>query len=80
VSAWILLPQFPRAAVGTLPEFIDKNREAILQEWDSFARSLDTERTMSPATQRDHAAQMLDAIANDMRTPESLVSKEQVSS
>jgi len=68
---------FPRAAVGTLPEFIDKNREAILQEWDSFARSLDTERTMSPATQRDHAAQMLDAIANDMRTPESLVSKEQ---
>src|SRR5579864_217467 len=32
---------------------------------------------MSPETQRDHAAQMLDAIANDMRAPESLVSKEQ---
>jgi hypothetical protein len=68
---------FQRASVGTLPVFIDKNREAILQEWDSFARSLDTERTMSPETQRDHAAQMLDAIANDMRAPESLVSKEQ---
>ena len=68
---------FPRAAARNLPDFIEKNREAILQEWDSFARSLDTERTMSPETQRDHAAQMLDAIANDMRTPESLVSKEQ---
>ena len=31
---------------------------------------------MSQETQRDHAEQMLDAIANDMRTPESLVEKE----
>ncbi len=65
------------AAADNLPDFIEKNREAILQEWDSFARSLDFARTMSPTAQRDHAAQMLDAIANDMRTPESLVAKEQ---
>jgi hypothetical protein len=64
------------AAVDKLPDFIEKNREAILQEWDSFAQSLDFERTMSPETQRDHAEQMLDAIANDMRTTESLVEKE----
>ncbi|HET9106364.1 MAG TPA: sensor histidine kinase [Steroidobacteraceae bacterium] len=65
-----------RAAVDKLPDFIEKNREAILQEWDSFAQSLDFERTMSPETQRDHAEQMLNAIANDMRTTESLVEKE----
>ena len=65
-----------RATVDKLPDFIEKNREAILREWDSFARSLDFERTMSQETQRDHAEQMLDAIANDMRTPESLVEKE----
>jgi signal transduction histidine kinase len=65
-----------RAAAQKLPDFIEKNREAILQEWDSFAQSLDFERTMSPETQRDHAEQMLDAIAEDMRTTESLVEKE----
>jgi signal transduction histidine kinase len=32
---------------------------------------------MSRETQRDHAAQMLDAIAEDMRTPETLVSREE---
>ena len=68
---------FASAAADNLPDFIEKHREAILQEWDSFARSLDFARTMSPDTQRDHAAEMLDAIANDMRTPESSVSKEQ---
>jgi hypothetical protein len=64
-------------AANNLPDFIEKNREAVLQQWDSFARSPDLERTMSPASQRDHATQMLDAIANDMWTPESLASKEQ---
>jgi signal transduction histidine kinase len=65
-----------RTVADKLPDFIDKNREAILQEWDSFAQSLDFDRTMSPQTQRDHAEQMLDAIANDMRTTETLVEKE----
>jgi signal transduction histidine kinase len=65
-----------RTAADKLPDVIDKNREAILQEWDSFAQSLDFDRTMSPETQRDHAEQMLDAIANDMRTTETLVEKE----
>ena len=32
---------------------------------------------MSPKTLRNHAAQILDAIANDMRTPETLLVKEQ---
>jgi signal transduction histidine kinase len=64
------------AIADNLPDFIEKNRAEILEEWDSFARSLDCEGTMSPETLRDHAAQMLDAIAKDMRTPESLASKE----
>jgi signal transduction histidine kinase len=65
-----------RPTVDKLPDFIEKNREALLREWDSFAKSLDFERTMSPETQRDHAGQMLDAIAADMRTTESLIERE----
>lgn len=65
------------ATADNLADFIEKNREAILNEWDSFARSLDSERTMSPEALRDHAAQMLDAIAMDLRTPQSSASKEQ---
>jgi signal transduction histidine kinase len=65
------------ATADSLPDFIEKNRDVILEEWDSFARSLDCERTMSSEALRDHAAQMLDAIATDMRTAESPASKEQ---
>ncbi|NKJ49831.1 two-component sensor histidine kinase [Burkholderia sp. SG-MS1] len=54
-----------------LAQFISKEMEAILAEWESFAA------TLLPAAQgltspelRDHAQQILDAIAKDLCTPQ----------
>ena len=55
-----------------LSEFILAHREQILTEWDAFARScLPVTETMDFSAVRDHAARMLDAIAADLKTPES---------
>ena len=55
-----------------LSEFMVAHREQILTEWDAFARScLPVTETMDFSAVRDHAAAMLDAIAADLRTPES---------
>src|SRR5688572_11372104 len=55
-----------------LSQFIRENREPILVEWEAFAR------TCSPASGRmnivelrDHANEMLTAIARDLDTPQS---------
>ena len=57
-----------------LSDFIEANMETILTEWESFASSL------SPAADhldgprlRDHAEQMLQAIAQDLRMPQTRV-------
>jgi len=52
-----------------LSVFITKNLEEILQEWDAFARRLvpDTE-AMDQRALRDHAKEILQAIARDMET------------
>ena len=55
-----------------LAQFIDENQEAILQAWDSFAGTqLPAAASMDLEALRDHAEQMLKAIAADLRTPQS---------
>lgn len=51
-----------------LAEFITANIEAILSSWESFGRTLDPGQKMSQRALRDHAPQILRAIAVDMRT------------
>ena len=55
-----------------LAEFILVNCEAILSEWEVFARSCaPASATMDVAALRDHAAQMLNVIAADLARPQS---------
>lgn len=54
-----------------LPDFIEANLEAILQTWDSFARSVDTPTpTLGKKALRNHAEHILRAVAVDMRSPQ----------
>lgn len=54
-----------------LADFIVENLEQILQEWEEFAKAISpsTER-MGSVELRDHAAEMLHAVASDLRTPQ----------
>ena len=55
-----------------LADFIAANIEPILAEWVEFARSSGpAARTMDLKALRDHAAQMLEEIVADLRTPQS---------
>jgi signal transduction histidine kinase len=55
-----------------LSEFIVSHREPILAAWVAFDRSsLPSADGMSLAVLRDHAGEMLDAIATDLRTKQS---------
>jgi signal transduction histidine kinase len=57
-----------------LSEFIDKEMEAILKEWENFAAAqLPAAATMGTAALRDHAEEILRAVAKDMMTPQSAV-------
>lgn len=59
-----------------LSEFLVTNREPIMEEWVSFARSCTpASGGMDLEALRDHASEMLSAIAKDLRTTQS--SKEQ---
>ena len=52
-----------------LADFLDANVEAILQEWEPFAASqLPAGGRLSPLALRDHAPEILQAIAEDLRT------------
>lgn len=53
-----------------LGAFILNHMPEILLEWDAFARTLDTSEEMSALALRDHAKPILEAIAQDMATPE----------
>jgi hypothetical protein len=54
-----------------LADFIDANRHAILADWEVFASSLLPAAAELDATAlRDHAEQILQAIAKDLRTPQ----------
>ena len=55
-----------------LSEFIVANREKILVEWEAFARTCTPAAgTMNIAALRDHASEMLTAIAADLETSQS---------
>ncbi len=55
-----------------LSEFILANREPILKEWEAFARSCKpASSTMDIEALRDHADEMLSAIATDLATSQS---------
>lgn len=55
-----------------LVEFIEKNIEPILSEWDAFAKTrIPPAATMSVLALRDHAREMLLAVAKDMRQSQS---------
>jgi signal transduction histidine kinase len=59
-----------------LAEFIRRNREVIISEWVTFARTLlPPGRTASVAALRDHAAGILYAIARDMEVYQSAASQ-----
>lgn len=54
-----------------LSDFIVKNREPILVEWEAFARSCGPAGgSMDVSTLRDHAGEMLTVIAADLKTPQ----------
>ena len=53
-----------------LSTFIRENNEAILAEWETFARSLPRGDTMDIAALRDHAKGMLRVIADDLDLPQ----------
>jgi len=58
-------------AVPSLSRFIRDNTEPILVEWETFARSLPGGGVMNVAALRDHAKEMLIAIAADLERPQS---------
>jgi hypothetical protein len=52
-----------------ISEFIIRNMEQILNEWDKFAKSLGAvTETMSSNDLRDHARQILEFVATDIET------------
>ena len=52
-----------------LSKFIIENMEAILTEWESFAETiLPAAETMDSLALRDHAKQILEAVAKDIET------------
>jgi signal transduction histidine kinase len=53
-----------------LSRFIRDNGERILTDWETFARSLPIGGSMDVEALRDHAAQMLTVIADDLDTPQ----------
>lgn len=59
----------PRPDNPTLSQFIVANMEAILAEWQSFAMTMEpAASTMSDLALRDHAKQILMAIAKDLES------------
>ena len=54
-----------------LAEFILRDMEAILVEWEAFAATLfPAAASMTPLALRDHAKQILEAVAKDLSTPQ----------
>jgi len=51
-----------------LGDFILKNLEPILQQWEDFAKTIEQSRDVSSATLRDHAEKVLRTVAADLAT------------
>jgi hypothetical protein len=56
--------------------FIRENLDAIVSEWESFARTIPAARSMSGSALRDHCREILSAIAADMETNQTAQQKE----
>lgn len=56
--------------MARLSSFIRQNIELILDEWETFARGLPQGEAMDVAALRDHAKEMLGAIASDLDDPQ----------
>ncbi len=54
-----------------LADFIRSDFEAILQEWNEFAQTVSRGKNMDADPLRNHAAELLQAIAQDMARPQS---------
>lgn len=53
-----------------LSEFITANLEPILSEWETYAKEIRAAQGMNSDELRDHARQILEAIAKDLATPQ----------
>jgi signal transduction histidine kinase len=53
-----------------LTEFISRNMERILGQWEAFAATVPAARHMESLELRDHAEQMLNAVVADLETPQ----------
>ena len=54
-----------------LADFISRDIESILAQWEAFAATLlPAAANLEPSGLRDHAEQILHAVANDLRTPQ----------
>ena len=61
----------PTQKTVRLSDFIIANRDAILREWEAFARTCSpASGSMGVVALSDHASEMLTAIAEDLRTPQ----------
>ena len=49
-----------------LPDFIERNIEAILAGWETFAKALPSGAALDTAALRDHARQILEAVCKDL--------------
>lgn len=56
--------------MSKLAQFIRDNTEQILAEWDTFARGLQTAEPLDVVTLRDHAREMLAAVARELEGTE----------
>jgi signal transduction histidine kinase len=62
----------PGSAPSSLANFILGNMEFILQDWEEFAQSLFPDAALSTRMLRDHAKEILQAVAADMARPQTL--------
>lgn len=53
-----------------LADFITANLEQILDEWEAYAKEIPAAQNLNSAELRDHARQILQAIAKDLATPQ----------
>ena len=58
-----------------LADFILSNVEPILAEWEIFARSIGAGEHLDQLALRDHAGQILQATARDMKSPQTVAER-----
>lgn len=58
-----------------LADFILSNIEPILAEWEIFARSMGAGEHLDQLTLRDHAGEILQATARDMKSPQTIAER-----